>query len=110
MRDYTPKTALRALGYDLTHPCTGTVLVEIHPGKYKHFRFRYRLRDRHVLYRWGSLRSAYRQSLSGIWIFSAEPLQPRPAPEPFNPDINRSSTEPYPPDYRIVGEDLEGRN
>lgn len=64
-----PQEALKALGYDLRHPCSGSVLVEHRLGKFKHYRFRYRVGDGRVICRLGRLVHAYKQPISGLYIF-----------------------------------------
>lgn len=71
----SPLIALRELGYDLDHPCRGHIMVEtgLRTRWFKHYAFRYRLRDGKVFCRCGQIRSAYKQPMSGLWIFCVFP-------------------------------------
>lgn len=72
--------ALKAMGYDLSRRCRGSVLVEAGPVKLKRYAFRYRVGDGHVLYRWGRLCSA--RQVAGVWVFSrCESNSPNPTGE-----------------------------
>lgn len=72
----SPLVALQALGYDLNHPCRGSIMIQAlrNPFKVKHHSFRFRLKDGAVLARWGRIKSAEKQALSGLWIFHYDKL------------------------------------
>lgn len=68
----SPLIALREMGFDISHPCRGHVLVEGAPlrrGNFSHYAFRHAVGSGRVKCRAGRLLSAYKQPLSGLWIF-----------------------------------------
>lgn len=68
----SPLLALKELGYDTRKPCRGSVIVETRPGKFKHYAFRHRVGDGHVICRFGRLVNCYRQPISKLLIFTLD--------------------------------------
>lgn len=57
-RKLSAQEGLKLLGYNLHNAARGSVLVAQGPIKSKHYAFRYRKGDGHILYRWGRLTGA----------------------------------------------------
>lgn len=72
-RTVSALVALKDMGFDTSKPCTGSVIVQTGAMPLKRYRFRYRVGDGHVLFRWGRLVSARKQILTGLWIFEKAP-------------------------------------
>lgn len=60
--------ALTEMGFDLRHPVTGSVMLECGHlnGKIKHYAFRYRVGDGHVMTRRGRLVSVQKLHTPGL--------------------------------------------